>query len=46
MDQDSFSSMAFEGSNQIEEDGIIYEFTGLNFKQIGTFPYNNPYFLL
>jgi hypothetical protein len=46
MDQDSFSSIAFKGSQQIEEDGIIYEFTGLNFKQIGIFPYNNPYFLL
>lgn len=46
MDEDSFSSMAFNGSHQIEEEGVIYEFTGLNFKQTGTFPYDNPYFLL
>ena len=46
MDDDSFSSIAFDGSKQINEDGIIYEFTGLKFKQISTFNYNNPYFLL
>jgi glutamine phosphoribosylpyrophosphate amidotransferase len=46
MDQDSFSSTSFEGSHIIEEDGIVYEFNGLKFDQINTFPYENPYFLL
>jgi len=46
MDDDSFSSTAFEGSHQVDEEGIVYEFTGLKFDKIGTFPYENPYFLL
>jgi glutamine phosphoribosylpyrophosphate amidotransferase len=46
MDKDSFSSTAFEGSHQIDEDGIIYEFTGLKFEPINTFPYENLYFIL
>jgi hypothetical protein len=46
MDQDSFSSSAFEGSKIIEEDGIIYEFNGLKFNLIDQFDYKNPYFIL
>jgi hypothetical protein len=46
MDEDSFSSVSFKGSHNVDEDGIIFEFNGPNFKQTGTFPYNNPYFLL
>lgn len=46
MDDDSFNSVGFEGSHNVEEDGVIFEFNGLRFKQIGTFPYSNPYFIL
>lgn len=46
MYKDSFSSQAFDKSEIINEDGVVYEFTGLNFKVHSTFDYKNPYFLL
>jgi len=46
MYKDSFSSKSFEKSEPITEDGVIYKFTGLNFKKHSTFDYKNPYFLL
>ena len=46
MHKDSFSSMAFEKSESVDTDGVVYEFTGLNFKLHSTFNYKNPYFLL
>jgi len=46
MYKDSFSSKSFEKSEQISKDGVVFEFTGLNFKEHSTFNYKNPYFLL
>jgi hypothetical protein len=46
MDEDSFSSMSFKGSQDVEEDGVVFEFNGLSFKRLGNFPYSNPYFIL
>ena len=45
MDEDSFSSSKFDKSNQIEEDGIIFEYQDLVFKKCGEFPYVSTYFI-
>lgn len=47
MDQDSFSSVPFKGSNQIEKDGIIFSFAkNQKLEEISNFKYINPYFIL
>jgi len=46
MDKNSFSSVAFDGSNIVDKDGIIYKFNGSGFDEYQTFNYNNPYFIL
>lgn len=47
MDKNSFSSVPFPGSIQIDKDGVIFELTSDNLLQeISHFTYNNPYFLL
>lgn len=46
-DKDSFSSVPFEGSQQIEKDGLIFKFTERKeLEQISDFTYSNPYFIL
>lgn len=46
IDEDSFSSVAFENSKPVEKDGIVFKFNGMMFEEYQTFNYNNPYFLL
>ena len=46
IDEDSFSSVVFEGSNIVEKDGIVFKFNGTGFEVHSTFNYNNPYFIL
>jgi predicted glutamine amidotransferase len=47
MDKNSFSSVSFLGSTQIDRDGVIFELTSDKILQeISHFNYNNPYFLL
>jgi glucosamine 6-phosphate synthetase-like amidotransferase/phosphosugar isomerase protein len=46
MDEDNFSSVAFEGSKLVDKDGIVFKFNGMGFDEYETFDYNNPYFLL
>lgn len=46
MDEDSFCSVAFEGSHIVEQDGVVTKFNGMRFEMYQTFEYDNPYFLL
>ncbi len=46
MDEDSFSSVQFEGSKSVDKDGIVFKFNGMGFEEHQTFEYNNPYFIL
>ena len=45
VDQDSFSSLEFEGSTPLEEDGVVYTYHDSTLKAKDKFPYNNPYFI-
>ena len=45
VDQDSFSSLEFEGSTPVDTDGVIYTYQDKNLTVIDTFTYNNPYFV-
>lgn len=46
-DEDSFSSVPFEGSENIEKDGLIFSFTkNKKLEEISNFKYSNPYFIL
>ena len=46
MDEDSFCSVAFEGSKSVDKDGIVFKFNGMGFDEYQTFNYDNPYFIL
>lgn len=46
MDEDSFCSVAFEGSKSVDKDGVVYKFNGMGFDEYKTFNYDNPYFIL
>jgi len=46
MHEDSFCSVAFEGSSPVDKDGIVFKFNGMGFDEYQTFEYNNPYFLI
>ena len=46
MNEDSFCSVAFEGSSLVDKDGIVFKFNGMGFEEYETFNYDNPYFLL
>jgi glucosamine 6-phosphate synthetase-like amidotransferase/phosphosugar isomerase protein len=46
MHEDSFCSVAFEGSSLVDKDGIVFKFNGMGFEEYETFNYDNPYFLL
>ena len=46
INEDSFSSVSFEGSKSVDKDGIIFKFNGMGFDEYQTFKYNNQYFLL
>jgi predicted glutamine amidotransferase len=49
MDDDSFSSVQFEGSHPVIKDGVVYKIctgNGTIFKEALQFEYNNPYFVL
>jgi glucosamine 6-phosphate synthetase-like amidotransferase/phosphosugar isomerase protein len=46
MNEDSFCSVAFEGSKSVDKDGIIFKFNGMGFEEYETFNYDNPYFIL
>lgn len=46
-DQDSFSSVPFEGAENIEKDGLVFQFTkNGKLEEISNFKYSNPYFIL
>lgn len=42
---DSFSSVSFDSSVPVDEDGVIFTFTGKKFIKNGNFNYDNPYAL-
>ena len=46
MNEDSFCSVAFEGSKSVDKDGIVFKFNGMGFDEYQTFNYDNPYFIL
>lgn len=46
MSEDSFSSVAFEGSDIVKKDGIVSKFNGMGFEMHSTFEYSSPYFIL
>lgn len=46
INEDSFCSVAFEGSKSVDKDGIVYKFNGMSFDEYQTFEYSNQYFLL
>ena len=46
IDEDSFCSVAFEGSKSVDKDGIVFKFNGMGFNEYQTFNYDNPYFIL
>jgi glucosamine 6-phosphate synthetase-like amidotransferase/phosphosugar isomerase protein len=46
MNEDSFCSVAFEGSSSVDKDGIVFKFNGMGFEEYQTFEYDNPYFIL
>lgn len=46
-DKDSFSSVSFEGAEQIEKDGLIFNLTSnRTLEKNSEFKYSNPYFIL
>lgn len=45
IDNDSFSSLEFEGSKPVETDGVIYTYKDNSLILENTFTYNNPYFI-
>lgn len=46
INEDSFCSVQFKGSESVDKDGIVYKFNGMGFDEYQTFEYNNPYFIL
>jgi glucosamine 6-phosphate synthetase-like amidotransferase/phosphosugar isomerase protein len=46
INEDSFCSVAFEGSKSVDKDGIVFKFNGMGFDEYETFDYHNPYFIL
>jgi hypothetical protein len=45
MDEDSFSSVAFDGSHSIDDDGVVFYYNNGRFTQATelSFKYDNPY---
>ncbi len=46
VNEDSFCSVAFEGSKSVDKDGVVFKFNGMRFEEFQTFEYDNPYFIL